>query len=116
MKTLEKIREEAFILLVNSAAGIYGPQCLVSEYDIFQDQTHGMSKRNFEESLQILKKGPDSEFYCEAFEDVLLDGMIEIGNELYHIESIDGDICAVDSSLIQEWEYETGLNFWEEIA
>jgi hypothetical protein len=75
-------------LLLDSHHGIYIPQ-LFSEMTISEDVVS-------EEQKNILKEGPDNEYYWDVWTEVLDNAEIVHDNKVWRLEQEEGDLWAVE--------------------
>lgn len=99
-------RPEGLILLVDSAAGIYVPQKFVENFDIGQ---WVKPTSDMEDAYNILLRGPDEDFYDDAWVEILdeAESTLEWEGEQYKYQLYqDGDLWAYCGELMSndEWE------------
>ena len=88
-------------LLVNDAAGQYGPKCFAVAFgEYVADKSESM-----QETLEILKSGPSHEFYCEAWDEFLASpDCLTPDGRAYWVTQVDGGIFALPTDMSEEEE------------
>lgn len=107
-KSVYDLSTEVLHCIVDGSAGIYVPQLWAKSYK--RGSWHGF---NYVQDVKPLLTGPEHEHYWECWEDII--------NTAYFVDEKgtvwtlyqDGDLFIVDQGKIDEWQDETGLNFWE---
>lgn len=92
-ETEEKIEEqqEEPAVLVDGAHGIYIPQIFVDEY-----LNLARAMKLSQEDIDILRAGPDHEWYLETWDDVLNEVVPYHGKDYYLVYGPGGDLLMVD--------------------
>ena len=87
-------------ILLSDNRGVYIPQNFVEVYN----PTHWGFAEN-DEDIATLRKGPDAEWYWDAWESVLTRAQSTDGNGNVWMLSQDGDLFAYCTDLMTEDEY-----------
>jgi hypothetical protein len=83
------------ILFANDARGIYIPQHFAESISLDKCDLIGISQ----EDMDILKAGPDAEWYWETWDDVLSNGKVRVkeNGQTFNLWQ-DGDLWLIDET------------------
>ena len=105
--TADKLRENAFDCVLDSARGRYIGQGIAERF----------GKYLVEEVKDILLAGPEHEHYDDAWTEALDNTEITENGIRYKLDTGEnGDVFLVNLSMIESWELETGLDFWGSLS
>ena len=108
MTTKTENKEEVQTLLVNSANGIYAFHTLATNYDLYSQEGIQYNKE-----VMIRDFNPDNEDYCDNVCYIEQDLYVKEEGKLYRVESIEGDIWAINPAAEYCCEFDSYK--WKEI-
>lgn len=115
IKTSETIREKCVEFIINGAHGVYLPKVFIDSR--LGWQLEQIKTQTSEETIEILRGGPEVEFYWEAWEEVL---DVEFAAPSKHpghggqfILHQDSDLFIINTSELEQFTDEEVQYFWD---
>lgn len=113
MDSYEKIAETCLELLVNDSWGIYLPKQFIGSRPDWHWSTRQIRKQCSADTIEIIRAGPDSDFYWEAWEEVLQVEFVTPNTGKKITLHQDSDLWSVKMDELAKFTDEEVQDFWE---
>ena len=112
-ETCEKIEETCLELLIDGSWGVYLPKQFIDSRPDWHWSTRQIRKQCCADTIEILRAGPDSDSYWDAWEEVLNVEFVDPHTGKKITLHQDSDLWAVKADELAKFTDEEVQDFWE---